>query len=135
MKYRDLTVVAMLTLLGTGALAPVTGASADEAGRRVLVADLDLRSTAGIEVLYGRLRTAAVEVCAFHEARGYAERQRARRCMSATLDAAVKGFSLKGAHPLQSEIQAKRRLLQLARADRHGYGENQPFSRSHHASL
>lgn len=92
MMNRRLTVVAVAALLGTGALAPVSEASADkpaDPGYRVVLADLDLGSASGVEALYGRLRTAALEVCGFADARGHAQRQRARRCVGATLDAAV----------------------------------------------
>lgn len=85
-----------VALLAAGAVPGIAAAAADAgfdarpaAGYRVFVADLDLQSASGVAALYSRLRTAARAVCGFDQARGYAERQRARRCTSATLDAVV----------------------------------------------
>ena len=77
-----------VALLAAGAIPAMADGPASE-GYRVVVADLDLHSASGVEALYGRLQTAARAVCGFDQARGYAERRRARRCMSATLDAVV----------------------------------------------
>jgi UrcA family protein len=71
-------------------LAAVGIAAADGgASRPVRVADLDLRSDAGVGALYVRLKEAAGAVCGLDEARGYAERQHARRCQAATLEVSM----------------------------------------------
>jgi UrcA family protein len=87
-QFAILWVAAVLALLAAGALPAMADAPAAE-GYRVVVADLDLQSASGVNTLYSRLQTAARVVCGFDQARGYAARRQARRCMSATLDAVV----------------------------------------------
>ncbi len=57
---------------------------------RVNVADLNLQATDGIVALYSRLEVAAGAVCGLAQARGYTERQRARRCVAVTLAAEIR---------------------------------------------
>ena len=76
-----------VVLLAAGAAPALADASAE--GYRVVVSDLDLQSASGVSTLYGRLQTAARAVCGFDQARGYARRHQADRCVSATLDAVV----------------------------------------------
>ncbi len=56
---------------------------------RVPVQDLDLTSPEGVVALCSRLEIAATAVCGLDEAHGYAERQRARRCVAVTLEAEI----------------------------------------------
>ena len=113
-------VVAALPLLAAGAI-PVQANAAAEQGFRVVVSDLDLQSPAGVEALYGRLRVAAFALCDYDQARGFAERHRARRCVSATLDAAVAEI-LRG-------TAVSRRLRAQHRAARNGVTEPVPWER------
>ena len=119
-----------VALLAAGAMLRVADASADAgfatqaappAGYRVVVADLDLQSASGVEALYGRLRTAAREVCGFDQAHGYADRRQARRCVSATLDAVVaelrRGGSVSGTLTAQHRA-ARNRVMEPAAAER-----------------
>ena len=85
-------VMVALPLLAAAAMPAMAGAAAGE-GYRVVISDLNLHSPGGVDALYGRLRVAAFAVCGFDQARGYAERHRARRCVSATLDAVVAGIA------------------------------------------
>jgi len=57
---------------------------------RVNVADLNLQSTDGVVALYSRLEVATDAVCGLAQAHGYAERQRARRCIAVTLAAEIR---------------------------------------------
>ncbi len=57
---------------------------------RVNLADLDLQSIDGVVALYSRLEVAADTVCGLALARGYAERQLARRCVAVTLAAEIR---------------------------------------------
>ena len=57
---------------------------------RVNGADLNLQTADGVVALYSRLEVAAGAVCDLAQARGYAERQRARRCIAVTLAAEIR---------------------------------------------
>ena len=133
MKKWQLTirwVPVVIALVAAGAMLRGADVSADarfdnrvapRGGYRVVVADLDLQSARGMEALYSRLQTAAREVCGFDQARGYAERRRARRCIGATLDAVMaelgQGTSVSGR--LTARHRAGRnRVMDAERAER-----------------
>lgn len=90
-----------VVLLAAGAVPGTAQASPGE-GYRVVVSDLNLRSADGMETLYGRLQTAARAVCGYDRARGYADRSRARRCVSATLAAEVAELARSGLRPARN---------------------------------
>jgi UrcA family protein len=103
--------------LAVACAAPSPAGAADApTAQRVFAADLDLRSTAGLAALYGRLQGAARVVCGFDDARGYAERRQARRCVTATLDAVIAavapGTPVSGA--LRAEHRAARHRMPVA---------------------
>jgi UrcA family protein len=86
-KSSVLAAVVLIASLGL-----TTGAAASGAEDSSFVVDasgLDLQSGQGAAALYSRLRYAAEAVCGLTEARGYAPRRRARRCVDSTLDAVV----------------------------------------------
>jgi UrcA family protein len=89
------------------------GAADAPTAQRVFAADLDLRSTAGLAALYGRLQGAARAVCGFDDAPGYAERRQARRCVTATLDAVIAAIApgTGVADALRAEHRAARHRL------------------------
>jgi UrcA family protein len=76
--------IAAGTLVAGSALAAETAVP-----YRVPVQDLDLTSPEGVVALCSRLEIAATAVCGLDEAHGYAERQRARRCVAVTLEAEI----------------------------------------------
>ena len=82
---------AVLAMAGANAAgpAPVMDRNGQERSRTVRIFDLDLGSTAGVETLYLRLRTAANRVCRAAELRDLRAVAQARRCREAALDAAV----------------------------------------------
>jgi|GEM_PF-1385866 len=77
-------VLAAVPLIAGSGLSAETGMTYS-----VPVADLNLRSADGVGALYSRLEVAAGAVCGLAQARGYAERQRARRCVTVTLAAEI----------------------------------------------
>jgi UrcA family protein len=87
-----------IVLLAAGPVSALADASAAE-GYRVALSDLDLQSASGVNALYGRLQTAARAVCGLDQARGYARRRQADRCVSATLDAVVAEVAAKNTVP------------------------------------
>jgi UrcA family protein len=71
------------------ATSPIAAPSAAPARERVRFSDLDLRTDAGIEALYARLRRASNEVCGavgIRELKAYAAEN---ACVERTLSAAV----------------------------------------------
>ncbi len=108
-KSSVLAGVALIASLGL-----TTGEAASGAENSSFVVDasgLNLQSGQGAAALYSKLHYAAEAVCGLHEARGYAPRRRARRCVDSTLDAVVAkvgGSLLRARH--YAEIRQVRRL-------------------------
>jgi len=107
-----LAAVALTASFGLSAVNPAHGAEA--ASFVVDASGLDLKSRQDAAVLYSKLRFAAESVCGLHEARGYAPRRRARRCVDSTLEAVV---SQVGARPLQARHYAEMRLVRRTPSD------------------
>src|SRR5256884_9659311 len=76
--------VLLATLMGStlGVAAEMT---ADVRARVVQFADLDLTRTAGVMVLYARIKSAAQEVCEPINARALAASQAARKCVAESI--------------------------------------------------
>jgi UrcA family protein len=89
-----------------GSLRTVGAAGADTRQVAVAYGDLDLTREEGLAVLYGRLRTAAREVCAPLEATDMERRALHARCVQQALDRAIAGAGnpqLVALHALRTE--------------------------------
>ena len=86
---------AALFLCGAIALCTLqlTAQAADDAlpSRRVSYADLDISTPAGAKVLYGRIVTAARQVCAVSGYKDLGTMQRVNGCVDHAINKAVKG--------------------------------------------
>ena len=74
----------LATLMGS-TLAAATEMTADVPTRVVHFADLDLTHSAGVTVLYARIKSAAREVCEPINARALAASQAARKCVAESI--------------------------------------------------
>jgi UrcA family protein len=70
----------------------VTAQAADDAlpSKRVSYADLDISKPAGAKVLYGRIQSAAKQVCAFSGYKDLGAMQRVNGCVDRAINTAVK---------------------------------------------
>ena len=80
--------VLLATLMGS-TLAAATEMTADVRTRVVQFADLDLTRSAGVMVLYARIKSAAREVCKPINARALAASQAAHECLAESIARAV----------------------------------------------
>ncbi|TLY72799.1 MAG: UrcA family protein [Gammaproteobacteria bacterium] len=80
--------VLLATLMGS-TLAAATEMTADVRTRVVQFADLDLTRSAGVMVLYARIKSAAREVCEPINARALAASQAAHECLAESIARAV----------------------------------------------
>ena len=80
--------VLLATLMGS-TLAAATEMTADVRTRVVQFADLDLTRSAGVMVLYARIKSAARQVCEPINARALAASQAAHECLAESIARAV----------------------------------------------
>ncbi|MBL8200018.1 MAG: UrcA family protein [Chromatiales bacterium] len=102
------TALAAVAVLASLGMSPAVTFAAEPASAVVDASAVNLASGEGVAALYADLRRAAESVCGLREARGYASRSQARRCVRATLDAVVAEV---GARPLTTQHHVAARVV------------------------
>lgn len=86
---KKLVLCLSLAVATAAAAAPGLEHAGEAKSVSVRTADLNLQSTAGVEALYGRLRSAAREVCEGLESRSASTQVAHRECLRTAMDGAV----------------------------------------------